>query len=386
MEQGTYITKLGGYRCSSYSGIVCAFFLYDCVYFDAKCAIHISTQANVLNSESVAVYKDLGASRIILGRECSLEDIKSIREKTDLELEVFAHGAVCMSYSGRCLLSNYISSRDANGGDCVQVCRWNFKAYSNSNGGNNCDSNNCNCNSDDSSNHNEDESMYYLEEQSRKGTFMPIEEGDNYTTIMSAKDLRMAEYLHLLNDVGVDSIKIEGRMKSVYYVANTVRVYRMLIDTLYRLGSGQEYEVMLHKEPIKSYIAELDTISRRESDTGFFMHGNSISESKDKNKQSSTKPIEPTLKSYLAGRRLMAMVVGTEEKYSKIEVYNTIKKEMPLIYISVSFLNKTDSLYKLFIKNNDGQFIEVDSVRNIDEAYLLPSSGICLTEYDIITL
>ncbi|OOO00704.1 MAG: hypothetical protein ATN35_05920 [Epulopiscium sp. Nele67-Bin004] len=215
---------------------------------------------------------------------------------------------------------------------------------------------------------------------------MPIEEGDNYTTIMSAKDLRMAEYLHLLNDVGVDSIKIEGRMKSVYYVANTVRVYRMLIDTLYRLGSGQEYEVMLHKEPIKSYIAELDTISRRESDTGFFMHGNSISESKDKNKQSSTKPIEPTLKSYLAGRRLMAMVVGTEEKYSKIEVYNTIKKEMPLIYISVSFLNKTDSLYKLFIKNNDGQFIEVDSVRNIDEAYLLPSSGICLTEYDIITL
>ena len=334
--------------------------------------IHISTQANVLNSESVAMYESFGASRIILARECSLSEIKSIRESTQLEIEVFAHGAVCMSYSGRCLLSNYISSRDANGGDCVQVCRWNFKTYAK----NSCNNESINCGG---KNNDDDDNGFFIEEQSRKGTFLPIEEGDNYTTIMSAKDLRMAEYIHLLNDVGVDCIKIEGRMKSIYYVANTIRVYRILIDTLLRLGSGKEYEIALKKEPLRNYIVELDSISRRESDTGFFL-------SDRDNEENNNKAIEPTLKSYLNGRRLMAMVIANESRYCKIQVFNTIKLSMPLVYIGISFINYNDNMYKLYIKDSDGNFIETESVRNIDDAYILPTSNLCLTKYDIITL
>ncbi len=350
---------------------------------------HISTQANILNSESVEMYESLGATRIILGRECNLDEIRSIRENTNLELEVFVHGAVCMSYSGRCLLSNYMSARDANGGDCVQVCRWNFKGYASaSNNQSNCG---CGCNHENVKDESSDEqSMFYLEEKSRKGQFFPIEEGDEYTTIMSAKDLRMAEYLHLLQAAGVDSLKIEGRMKSIYYVANTIRVYRMLINTLYRLGSGDEYVVALSKEPVKSYLKELDTISRRESDTGFFFYGreeitNETSKPIIDEDTDNKKAVEPTLKSYLAGRRLMAMVVENEGRYSKINVYNTIKINTNLIYIGISFINQNDNMYKLYVKDSSGNFIEVESVRNIDEAYILPAHDIILTRYDIIT-
>lgn len=379
---------------------------------------HISTQANILNSESVKMYESLGASRVILGRECNLDEIKSIRESTMLEIEVFVHGAVCMSYSGRCLLSNYMSSRDANGGDCVQVCRWNFKGYSNKpnphvhDGGNDsscCGGSSSGCGCDNHSersseladmNDDSEGTKFYLEEKSRKGQFFPIEEGDEYTTIMSAKDLRMAEHLHELQAAGVDSLKIEGRMKSIYYVANTIRVYRTLINTLYRLGSGQEYVEALSKEPIKSYLAELDTISRRESDTGFFFYGREPIDSGDiealKTSEQSTKAIinedtenrkgvEPTLKSYLAGRRLMAMVVESEGKYSKIVVYNTIKTNTDLVYIGRSFINQNDNMYKLYVKDGLGKFVEVESVRNIDDAYILPASDIMLTKYDIIT-
>ncbi len=373
---------------------------------------HISTQANILNSESVEMYESLGASRIILGRECNLDEIRSIRESTNLELEVFVHGAVCMSYSGRCLLSNYMSARDANGGDCVQVCRWNFKGYAGAEAMNMANAHShsgCSCGgscggSKDKQHHqnsidesSEEQSLFYLEEKSRKGQFFPIEEGDEYTMIMSAKDLRMAEHLHLLQAAGVDSLKIEGRMKSIYYVANTIRVYRMLINTLYRLGSGEEYVAALSKEPVNSYLKELDTISRRESDTGFFLYGReSLANGDDENLEQANKPIinedadnkkavEPTLKSYLAGRRLMAMVVENEGRYSKINVYNTIKTNTNLIYIGISFINQNDNMYKLYVKDGSGNFVEVESVRNIDEAYILPAHDIILTKYDIIT-
>ncbi len=184
-----------------------------------EAVIHISTQASVTNSYSCKMYETLGASRIILARELSLDEIKEIRENTDLELETFAHGAVCMSYSGRCLLSNFLNNRDANGGECSQVCRWNFKTY--------------------------------IEEKTRPGEFIEIEEGENHTAILSSRDLQMAEYLHLLQKAGIDSIKIEGRMKSVYYTANTVRVYRILLDLLNRIGY-EAYPEAIKKEPIRS--------------------------------------------------------------------------------------------------------------------------------------
>lgn len=298
--------------------------------------VHISTQASVTNSYSCNMYKKLGASRIILARELSLKEIREIRENTDLELEVFVHGAVCMSYSGRCILSNYITNRDANKGDCSQVCRWPFKTY--------------------------------IENENRVGELLPIEEYSNYTTILSAKDLKMAEYLHLVEEAGVDSIKIEGRMKSVYYVANVVRVYRLLLDVLSRVGIN-DYEEVIKKEPVISYIKELDTISRRESDTGFFFRDSEI---------------KPTLKGYLKGRRLMGMISGIENGYAKVNVYNTIDIGKLLIYIGRDFLSCNDDRFSLFIKNENGDFIETKSIRNVDNAYI-KSTVHELKKYDIIT-
>lgn len=302
-----------------------------------EAVIHISTQASVTNSYSCKMYETLGASRIILARELSLDEIKEIRENTDLELETFAHGAVCMSYSGRCLLSNFLNNRDANGGECSQVCRWNFKTY--------------------------------IEEKTRPGEFIEIEEGENHTAILSSRDLQMAEYLHLLQKAGIDSIKIEGRMKSVYYTANTVRVYRILLDLLNRIGC-EAYPEAIKKEPIRSYLKELETISRRESDTGFYFGRNNI---------------KPALKGYLKGRRLMGMIADDTEEYAKITVYNTIKNGDNLIYIGRDFLKYNDGRFKLFIKNENNEFIETEIIRNIDNAYM--KSGVHnFKKYDIITM
>lgn len=303
--------------------------------------IHISTQANVLNSESANMYQEMGATRIVLARELTLNEIKEIRDKTDAELEVFVHGAICMSYSGRCLLSNYMNTRDANKGDCSQVCRWKFKTY-------------------------------YIEEESRKGEYIPIEEGHDYATILSSKDLAMARHLDELEEAGVDSIKIEGRMKSVYYVANTVRVYRMLLDTL--MKTGRDYNSVLDKEPIRSYLLELEKVSRRESGTGFFFHD-----------KENTAGAQSTMKAYLPSRRLLAMVESVEGKYAKLRLYNTIKTKMPLVYIGKNFIHKEDNLYKLYIKDNENRFIETETLRAIDEAYI-SATEFNLNKYDIITL
>lgn len=304
--------------------------------------IHISTQANTTNSASCNMWKTIGASRIVLARELSIDEIKEIRESTDIEIETFVHGAVCMSYSGRCLLSNYLTKRDANKGECSQVCRWNFKLY--------------------------------MEEATRPGEFMEVEEATDHTTILSAKDLQMAEYLHLLKEAGVDSLKIEGRMKSVYYVANVVRVYKKLIDVLERVGSDN-YTDVIKQEPVRSYIKELETVTRRESDTGFFIRG------KNNNPE-----IKPTLKSYLKGRRLLGMVTEIENGYAKVHVYNTIHLNNNLIYIGINFLNCYDNIYKLFIKTEIGEFVEVKNIRNVDTFAYIKSTAHNFREYDIISI
>lgn len=303
--------------------------------------VHISTQANTTNSASCNMWKKLGANRIVMARELSLDEIKEIRNSTDIEIETFVHGAVCMSYSGRCLLSNYMTERDANKGECSQVCRWNFKLY--------------------------------MEEATRPGEFMEVEEEAYHTTILSAKDLQMAAYLHLLKKAGIDSLKIEGRMKSVYYVANVVRVYRKLLDVLERVGSD-DYSEVIKKEPLVSYIKELNAVSRRESDTGFFLRGKN------------NKPnIKPTLKSYLKGRRLLAIVTALENGYAKVYVYNTIYLNNTLIYIGINFLNCYDNVYKLFIKTEDGKFVQRNNIRNVDEFAYIKSAAHNFSEYDIIT-
>lgn len=160
--------------------------------------IHLSTQANTLNYRSVAFWRDEGVKRVVLARELSIAEIAEISEKVpDVQLEAFVHGAMCISYSGRCLLSNYFNGRDSNRGECVQACRWNYE----------------------------------LRERSKNGDFYPVEEDGRGTYILNSKDLNMIEYLPEMEKAGVVSFKIEGRMKSEYYLATVVNAYRRAIDS-----------------------------------------------------------------------------------------------------------------------------------------------------------
>jgi U32 family peptidase len=190
--------------------------------------LHLSTQANCVNSESVKWYRDCGFTRIILGRELSLSQIEAIRAAApDVELETFVHGAMCWAYSGRCYLSSYLASRSANEGNCAHSCRWEYRV---------------------------------LEERKRPGEYLPIVEGDGYTTVLSSKDLFMLDHIRALRDTGIDSLKIEGRMKSVYYAAVITRAYRHAIDE----AAGMDVPDMV------GYRDEVFKVSHREFSTGFY--------------------------------------------------------------------------------------------------------------------
>ena len=189
--------------------------------------VHISTQANNVNWRTVRAWQELGATRVVLARELSREEIREIRRQTDVELELFVHGAMCISYSGRCLLSSYFTGRDANRGGCAQSCRW----------------------------------QYALVEVSRPGEYYPIAEDERGTYIMNSKDLCLLPYLDEVVASGIDSLKIEGRMKSVHYVASVVKAYRMALDAA---CAGTPYEVRAE------WTEELGKVSHRAYTTGFF--------------------------------------------------------------------------------------------------------------------
>ena len=194
-------------------------------------SIHISTQANITNIESVSFWHSIGASRVVLARELSLEEIEQIRDgvPNDMELEVFVHGAMCISYSGRCLLSNYLAGRDANKGDCAHPCRW----------------------------------KYYLTEEKRPGEYFPISENERGTFIFNSKDLCMIRHIPELIKSGVSSLKVEGRVKSAFYVATVVKAYREAIDAYY------------YEKPYKfreEWFEEITKVSNRDFTTGFFFN------------------------------------------------------------------------------------------------------------------
>lgn len=183
---------------------------------------HVSTQASVANAAAARVWHSLGASRVVCAREMSLADIARLRQEAppDLEIEAFAHGAMCMAVSGRCLISSYLTGRSGNKGHCTQPCRW----------------------------------SYQLEEEKRPGGFFPIEEDDRGTFIMNAKDMNMLAHLRELARAGVDSIKIEGRNKKAFYVATVVGAYRRVLDG----------------EPPEAVADELLAVSHRPYGTGFY--------------------------------------------------------------------------------------------------------------------
>ena len=187
--------------------------------------VHLSVQANTVNFAAVRFWKKLGISRIILSRELSLDEIAEIRQECpDMELAVFVHGALCIAYSGRCLLSGYFNHRDPNQGSCTNSCRWDYKVKAGSEDASG-DIRVCHPASSEAVG-----KPWLLEERERPGELMPIEEDEHGTYIMNSKDLRAIEHVHRLIEIGVDSLKIEGRTKSAYYVARTAQVYRCAID------------------------------------------------------------------------------------------------------------------------------------------------------------
>ncbi len=190
--------------------------------------IHLSVQANTVNAAGVRFWQNAGISRVILSRELSLDEIAAIRDACpDMELEVFVHGALCIAYSGRCLLSGYFNHRDANQGTCTNACRWDYRIAKE-------DLDTVTAETtvpfSDIPRHPAADDVYYLEERSRPGEFMPIFEDEQGTYIMNSKDLRAVEHIQRLTQIGIDCLKIEGRTKSHYYTARTTQVYRQAID------------------------------------------------------------------------------------------------------------------------------------------------------------
>jgi len=201
-----------------------------CKEYAPNVPIHLSVQQNNVNWASAKFWHKQGIERIILSREISLKEIREIHEKNpDLELEFFVHGSICMAYSGRCLLSNYMTYRDANQGTCAQSCRWKYK-------------------------------VYYLEEEERPGNFMPIEEDEHGAYIMNSKDMCLIEYLKDLYDAGVCSFKVEGRNKTFYYAATVAKTYRKAIDDM---ADGKPFD--------KSLIEDLAKTSNRGFIPGFLI-------------------------------------------------------------------------------------------------------------------
>jgi len=215
-----------------------------------EAVIHLSVQANTTNYATVKFWQKMGVERIILSRELSLDEIEKIRQECpDMELEVFVHGALCIAYSGRCLLSGYFNRRDPNQGTCTNACRWDYKTHDanvdpntgealgqtmekgfNFEDAKNDADNQFTSTCGDGNRHPKADSIYLLEEKGRPGEMMPIMEDEHGTYIMNSKDLRAIEHVERLAKIGVDSLKIEGRTKSLYYVARTAQTYRRAID------------------------------------------------------------------------------------------------------------------------------------------------------------
>ena len=276
-------------------------------YFPKK-ELHLSTQANCVNSNSAKLYRDMGFSRIIPGRELSLKEIETIKNNVkDLEIEVFVHGAMCLAYSGRCFLSKYLADRSANKGDCSHSCRWQYRV---------------------------------LEESEREGEYFPVIEGEKFTSILSSKDICMIDHLKDLKNAGVDSLKIEGRMKSIYYTAVVTRAYRKALDSL----EGKKIE------DLQTYKNELLKVSHREFSTGFFYGKDDIE--------------SPTFKSYEREYSFLGTVVENLTPDNCYNESNNIKETF---------------LYKLDVKN---QIRDSDTIEYIgpDIIYVEDSDFILLDE------
>lgn len=258
-----------------------------------KLPIHLSTQANTLNKYALRAWKNYGLERVVLARELSLAEIAEIREFVpDIELEAFAHGAMCISYSGRCLLSNYLNGRDSNRGECVQACRW----------------------------------SYELREKNKGGEYYPIEEDERGSYILNSKDLNMISHIDEMVDAGVISLKIEGRMKSEYYLATVINAYRRAIDEYCKIGDKYKENSMFYDELIKT--------SHRAFTTAYTL-GDNFDTVNYSDSQS------------VGEKQFIAVVTkGTAGGYTEIEMRNRFKKSDVL-----EILSPSDNFNKTFVVN-----------------------------------
>lgn len=230
--------------------------------------LHLSTQASCMNKEAVKMYGKLGFKRVVLGREVSLDEIREIKDANpDIELECFGHGAMCIAYSGRCLMSAYLTGRSAQSGFCSHTCRWEYDLgvdnaqfakhnaqllKLNETGGKLTEAD---------AKLIAQSGILRLQERQRPGELFPVFEGDDFTAILSSKDLCMINHLEDMKKAGVDALKVEGRMKSTYYVAMVARAYRKAIDAM---------EGKISAEEAAPFIASLEDVAHRESTTGFY--------------------------------------------------------------------------------------------------------------------
>jgi putative protease len=268
--------------------------------------IHLSTQANTTSAQTVLFWEDQGIKRVNMARELSLEEIKEISRQTSAEIEAFVHGAMCISYSGRCLLSTFLSGRDSNRGMCTHPCRW----------------------------------EYSVVEALRPGEYMPVAEDDRGTYIFNSRDLCMIEHIPEMIDAGIVSLKIEGRMKSINYLASTVKVYREAIDAYY--ADPEKYEVE------KGWKEELASISHRGYCTGFYLE--------DPEQVAPNAFNEKPLK----GHRFLAKVTGAVEGAPStliwIDVRNKIFKNDPIEVLGIRGPLQMDKI--LEIRDPEGTPIE----------------------------
>ena len=229
-----------------------------------KIPVHLSTQANTTNHLTAQFWQDQVVERVVLARELSLKDIKILSENCSVPLEAFVHGSMCMAYSGRCQISNYLVGRDPNCGACIQACRFKYKFYG-------------------------------LKEESRPNDYYPIYEDDNGSYVFNSKDLRMIDHIPELIDAGISSFKIEGRLKSAYYVGTVVRAYRQALDLYY--SDPEKYT-----NSLDAFREELEKVANRQFTTGFYFQ----------------KPNEET-NNYLASRPaskygFLAMITGFDKE------------------------------------------------------------------------
>jgi putative protease len=299
-----------------------------------KMEIHLSTQANTTNYSTVKFWHEQGVSRIILARELSLKEIRDIIEKSpsDMKLETFVHGAMCISYSGRCLLSNYLINRDANRGDCAHSCRW----------------------------------KYYLMEEIRPGEYLPVYEDGKGTYIFNSKDLCMIEHLPLLIEAGISAFKIEGRMKGSYYVAAVVKTYRKQIDEYFSNPGSYIFD--------KKYLDEVKKVSNREYTTGFYFNN------PDGNEQRYDRS------SYIQNYDFTGLVIGydSEKKLATIEQKNRMftGDEIEIFGPDNDFFSqKIDKMWnedeeEIEVAPHSGQIIYIKTVKPVQPWYIVRKKSI----------